>query len=126
MRVSQTTAKLQCEVQGWTLAMPKNGELYQDLVSQLPGSSTWWIGLERKPRDDDALPISLPISTGGHDIFVWHDGSQLVWANWDVVNGQPDDSGLDGEDCVVMLSTATLPWWDVPCFLSRYYICEGG
>jgi hypothetical protein len=54
------------------------------------------------------------------NVFVWTDGSPLVFGNWGP--GQPDR--FPGPDCIEKRASAGGLWFDQPCDLARAFVCE--
>ena len=67
-----------------------------------------WIGLHRDPKDKSQ--------------WLWVDGSNAVYTNWD--KGEPNNDG-GTEDCVGIPSyLAPAKWSDMACNISLFFVCE--
>ncbi|XP_035697814.1 uncharacterized protein LOC118430887 [Branchiostoma floridae] len=108
-----TDARSACQAAGGHLAMPKDQATNDFLVNQIrgryPNGSDVWFGLTDQADEGS---------------FLWEDGTPLVgWTDW--CTEQPDDYET-GEDCVEWWDSCDYKWNDVPCTVSRYYVCEAG
>lgn len=77
--------------------------------------------------DFTSLVGQLDAWTGGNDIgqeavWVWLTGELMAYTNWR--SGEPNDSGTDGEDCLVIEGDNAGLWDDRPCAAAYGYICE--
>lgn len=78
--------------------------------------------------DEDALIASLSDASlwiGASDvvvdnIFVWSDGSPILFGNWGPA--QPD--AFPGPDCVEKREEPGERWYDQPCSNEQIYVCE--
>ncbi|XP_078616699.1 uncharacterized protein LOC144884986 isoform X2 [Branchiostoma floridae x Branchiostoma japonicum] len=109
-----TDARSACQAAGGHLAMPRDHATNDFLVNQIrgryPNGSDVWFGLTDQADEGS---------------FVWEDGTPLTgWSDW--CTEQPGDYET-GEDCVEWWGErCDLKWNDVPCTVSRYYVCEAG
>lgn len=79
------------------------------------------------PEEDQFLAslVSASLWLGASDtvfdnIFVWTDGSPVMFGNWGP--GQPDR--FPGPDCVEKREGAGRFWFDQPCANARAFVCE--
>ncbi|XP_061664140.1 lithostathine-1-alpha-like [Syngnathoides biaculeatus] len=77
--------------------------LILELIRQGGNDDNAWIGYHDAIAEDD---------------FIWTDGSDQDFANFDVAGAEPDDTG----DCVVMDESAGL-WEDAVCSDEAPYVC---
>lgn len=54
--------------------------------------------------------------------FVWVDQAALVYDNWRL--NEPNNGGIDGEDCAIIEGDALLEWDDRSCAVLHPAICE--
>ncbi|XP_060564340.1 neurocan core protein-like isoform X3 [Ruditapes philippinarum] len=101
--LSWTAAEDDCVAMGGHL-VEITSQSEDDFVQSLGGGGTH-IGL----NDIDTEGVHVWISSGNLATFT----------NW--YDGQPSNSG-GGEDCVEILGLGQ--WNDIPCWLSRAYVCE--
>ncbi|XP_070560954.1 C-type lectin domain family 19 member A-like [Ptychodera flava] len=105
-----TSAQNICKSYGANLASIHSNE-ENDLVYKLQGcgDNRFWIGLNDRDFEGN---------------FVWIDGTPVTYTNWH--DGEPNDSGIGGEDCVEVDGTRSDPWkWnDNSCGNEQPFVCK--
>ena len=105
-KLDWNAAKSACEAMGSKLAMVKSQAEQQALAPKL--SQATWIGLRRNPNNKSR--------------WMWVDGSQASYTNWNT--GEPNNSG-GTEDCAHFVNPAgSSKWNDVRCSHQLFYVCE--
>ena len=102
--VTQSAAVSDCLKRGGSLASVADAD-ENHLLFQAFGAKTW-------------IALSDTVTEGD---YIWADGSNSTYSNWEA--GQPDNYGIDGaeEDCVVIWAGL---WLVVDCVSQNYYACR--
>ncbi|XP_019647208.1 PREDICTED: C-type lectin domain family 3 member A-like [Branchiostoma belcheri] len=99
-----------CRVDGGTLAMPRDADTNDFLVSlykPVNDHTSFWFGLHDQREEGR---------------FEWVDGSALgPYNSW--APKEPNDAG-SGEDCAVYSAKLKHKWNDQPCHFQLYFICQ--
>ena len=104
---SKESAAAWCGTRGAALVGLETAQEQAMLAGAAPGR--YWIDLSDTKTEGQFLTAS---------------GATPTWTGWS--EGQPDDSGDDGEDCVELnaVDPAAVGWSDVPCGADLGWICE--
>ncbi|XP_078597658.1 C-type lectin BML-2-like [Branchiostoma floridae x Branchiostoma japonicum] len=96
-----------CRQDGGTLAMPRDAETNDYLVTLMRYKTTYLFGLHDRREEGS---------------YEWVDGSALgAYSSW--APGEPNNHG-DGEDCVITHPVFTDKWNDAPCDHPYRFICQ--
>lgn len=113
MILSWSSSQSYCQRQGAHLAIILTAEEQTFIWNLLPRGhwNAFWIGITDSHTEDE---------------WKWVDGTPLVGGFWE--EGEPNNH-ID-EDCGNIIKTNVLTrvavrsWYDAPCSMSRYFICE--
>lgn len=99
-------ARLQCEARSAHL-MVSTSQAENELVTPLAGIADVWVG--------------------GNDIdvemtWIWITGEPMIYENWR--DGEPNNAGDNGEDCMIIEGELGGTWDDRPCDRQYAYFCE--